>query len=443
MLKKEDANYPLSKNLSLYRNKMKLTQTIALFFFFLIPLWSQEPEKKETTPSLESKPKTESSKLSNASVDTRLGRGLHIKSEDEKFTFQIRARVQARYSRIAVSEDPKQDTEGFEIRRMRLVFRGNLYGKEWSYYVQFGFSNLDTENRPLAPRDAIINYNQWNFAKISMGQMKVPFNRQRWNSSSALQMVDRSVINGELNLDRDVGINVFSEDLFKANKKFGYNLGIFGGNGRNIGLKSPPGLLYVGKFTYSPFGGMTRNAFGDEENDRLAESDTSRSEKPRLAISLGIAKNKNTDRSRSTVGTTYQSARFDYLHHEVDMLFKWAGFSFMAEYIRRTANTPYKEREDTTTGRLSREYSRSVHGYFVQGGYLFPNFYEISARWGEYWPIGETDPTISYSRERGVGFSKYFSGHDLKIQMDFFHITGSAATLNEQYQFRIQSQVYY
>ncbi|HMW06219.1 MAG TPA: porin [Leptospiraceae bacterium] len=401
----------------------------------------KKEEKPAEPPQKEEKP-VAPPKTPNASVDTRLGRGLYVKTEDSQFTMQMRARIQARYTYQAVSEDSKSDQEGAEIRRLRLVTRGNIYGKEWTYYIQLGVANQDMETRPIPLRDAVINYNKWSDFRISMGQMKVPFNRQRLTSSSALQMVDRSIVNSELNLDRNIGIQVFSENFLGLNRKFGYNLGVFHGNGRNTNLK-PTGLLWVGKFTYSPFGGMTRKVFNEEENDSLSESDLSRSSDPRLAISVSVAKNNNTDRSQSTIGTIYQFAKFDYNHQCVDVFFKWGGFSMMGELIRRVANAPYQEKEDTTTGRLSREYSRSAEGFFIQAGYLFPNYYEVSMRYGEYRPIGKTDPNLVTSIEQGVGLSKYFEDHNLKVQADFFQIKGTPAIQGETYQFRIQTQVFY
>lgn len=407
---------------------------IIILLIFLNPVFSQE-ETKPLPDNLLPPGVT-------SNLDTRPGRGLYVKSEDGRFTFNLRARVQARYSYFLDPDQTSADREGFEIRRMRLVTRGNLYGKEWSYYVQLGFGNLDNENRPVAVRDAQILYNKWKYFRINMGQMKIPFNRQRWNSSSALQMVDRSIVNSELNLDRDGGIQIFSEDLFSKKKMFSYHLGVFGGNGRNTGLK-PSGLLYVGKFTFSPFGGLIKLAYLDEEDDRLSESDITRGKKPRLALSMGAARNRNTDRSQSTIGNTYQFARFDYLHQEVDMIFKWMGFSFMAEYMRRVADSPYREREDLVTNRLSREYSRSADGFFVQGGYLFSNLYELSFRYGEYRPIRESDPSLVFSREQGVALSKYFDDHNLKIQADYFFITGTPANGGQSHQFRIQTQIFY
>ncbi len=365
-----------------------------------------------------------------------------MKSEDQRFSFNLRARVQARYSYILNIDDSSLDREGFEIRRLRLVTRGNLYGREWSYYIQLGLANQDNESRTIPLRDAQILYNKWKHFRINMGQMKIPFNRQRWNSSAALQMVDRSIVNSELNLDRDSGIQIFSEDLFNMKRMFSYHLGVFGGNGRNTGLK-PSGILYVGKFTYSPLGGLIKQVYLDEEDDRLSESDITRARNLRIAFSLGIANNKNTDRSQSTIGNTYTFAKFNYLHHEADMILKWAGFSIMAEYMRRVANVPYREREEISTGRLSREYSRSAEGFFIQGGYLFSNFYEISFRYGEYKPIGKTDPSLVYSKEQGFGFSKYFDDHNLKIQADYFLITGTPSGGSKNHQFRIQTQIFY
>ena len=43
---------------------------------------------------------------------------------------------------------------------------------------------------------------------VRVGQYKIPFSRQRVISSGNQQMVDRSIANGEFNLDRDIGIDI-------------------------------------------------------------------------------------------------------------------------------------------------------------------------------------------------------------------------------------------
>jgi len=55
----------------------------------------------------------------------------------------------------------------------------------------------------------------------------------------------------ELNLDRDVGVQLFSRSLL--NDKLGYTLGLFGGEGRNR-LGREAGFLYSARVELWPFG---------------------------------------------------------------------------------------------------------------------------------------------------------------------------------------------
>ena len=103
-------------------------------------------------------------------------------------------------------------------------------------------------------RDAIVYYvpnATWN---IGFGQTKIKANRARINSSSALQFVDRSIVNSEFNLDRDFGF--FGEYNMRGGE--GFNLSAKGsvtlGEGRNWGSSSNGGLAYTGRLELYPLG---------------------------------------------------------------------------------------------------------------------------------------------------------------------------------------------
>ena len=95
------------------------------------------------------------------------------------------------------------------VKRLRLRFDGYVYTPKLVYSIQLGFTGHDAEPLPNGNmnivRDAIVYYvpsPKWN---IGFGQTKIKANRARINSSSALQFVDRSIVNSEFNLDRDFG----------------------------------------------------------------------------------------------------------------------------------------------------------------------------------------------------------------------------------------------
>jgi phosphate-selective porin OprO and OprP len=402
---------------------------------------SNSPKTNELEPENAKKPESEKN-FNPHWFTSKMGEGFTITSDDGESLINLRIRAQLRATQTVVPEDRSQDNTNFTTRRMRLMARGKLKGDEWHYYVQLGFANQDMESdRPIPLRDSILTYNGWKSVKFTFGQMKVPFNRQRINSSSALQLVDRSIVNAELNLDRDVGVQMFTHDLFGLSKNFAVNVGVFGGDGRNR-TATGSGVLTVGKITYFPFGNFLSNRLAGVDDELLSEGDFKRHRTPKIAIALGGGTNRNTNRQQSTIGRVYNFARFDYTHGLAEFLVKWQGWSFTTEWISREANLPYLERE-VPTGELQREYSRSAKGYFFQLAYLFENNWEIATRWGEILPMGVTDPRLVYSREAGGGVSYYFSKHNLKWQIDYFKLTGNPDRLADNHEIRTQLQLFY
>lgn len=372
---------------------------------------------------------------SNARVRMAFGQGVTFATADDAFSLNLRARVQGRFTLTAEEGSAEEPATEFSIRRMRLLFQGHALNRHLQFYIQLGFSNRDTEPDLRLPlRDASIAWTRWRDVHIRAGQMKVPFDRQRVNSSSALQFCDRSIVTGELNLDRDVGVQLYSRDLFGLGHRLGYQLGVFGGDGRNR-LSSSSGLLWVARLEFTPMGSF----------DDYSEADLERLARPRLAVGVGVAYNQNSVRSLSTFGNTFALGGFDYLHGEVDLSFKWRGLSVVAEAILRRADVASHAR--TANGTTTREYSRSAFGWFAQAGYLFNEHLEVVARYGDLTPTAldpnDVDPSQRRRRELGGGVNWYFVGHALKLQSDYFYYFGEALSDRGEHQARLQLQLYF
>src|SRR5262249_55084437 len=146
-------------------------------------------------------------------VRAGFGKGFTITTLDDSFSVNVRARMQLRFTEVIQATDEDSASE-FQVRRFRLVFQGHALTRDLTYNFHMGFSNLDTEaDQDLVVRDAWLNYVLLKELQIRVGQMKVPFSRQQLNTSAALQMVDRSLVQGEFTLDRDVGAQIHSPDL--------------------------------------------------------------------------------------------------------------------------------------------------------------------------------------------------------------------------------------
>jgi hypothetical protein len=364
------------------------------------------------------------------------GKGISMKA-GELFSLQLRSRIQVQVfvsvpDRAAVEAGARDEvSNGILIRRARLVFQGHAFTPKLTYYIQLGFSNRDMERDLLIPlRDAYITWQPLRDLGIRFGQMKVPYGKQRVVSSSALQIVDRSIVTAELNLDRDVGLYLLSEDLLGLKGRLMYSVGIFSGLGRNRqpGVDS---LLVFGRIQINPMGDF----------DHLTEADLVRSWSPRLSIGLGAAHNLNTNRQLSTFGEVYRFARFAYTHYGADLHFKWAGLSVLAEVMYRHGSPPFVE--DAMAVPAAREHSRSALGYFVQAGYVFPRLpFEVVGRWGELWPAQPTDPALRHQQEAGGGLNFYFWEHSLKLQTDYFYLPSDDPKAT-RHQWRLQAQLFF
>ncbi len=315
---------------------------------------------------------------------------------------------------------------------MRLVFLGNLGSPHLQFYVQLGFAPGDLErDQPNPIRDAVITWLPTPSFGLRVGQTKVPFNRERVISSSALQLVDRSIVNAELNLDRDVGVQVFHNDLFGLDGRLGFQAGVFGGDGRNR-LNRDVGLLYVARVQAQPTGRF---------DDAYSEADLVRSATPRLSFGAGVAYNQDAHRARSTHGNFFQlDEGFDVLHVEADLAFKWAGFSLLAEMLWRRALA-----DDVVTGTVDgqpvEERFGSALGVMVQAGFLFPRAFEIAARFSDIRPThaGSAQPE---ERELLGGLGWYILDHNLKLQADY-GVLFAGALDGATHQARMQLQLFY
>ncbi|MCB0433305.1 MAG: porin, partial [Mangrovimonas sp.] len=178
------------------------------------------------------------------------GKGLGITSPDSIFKLNIRFRMQNRITYLL--EEGEEPAYEAAIRRLRLRFDGYVGDPKIIYVIQLSFAPRDVgplqegENLNII-RDAIVFYRPNKHWNIGFGQTKLPGNRQRINSSGALQLTDRSINNAVFNIDRDFGLQVYY--LNEKNNQFSYNIktAISTGEGRNWTKEPDNGLAYTAR----------------------------------------------------------------------------------------------------------------------------------------------------------------------------------------------------
>jgi hypothetical protein len=385
----------------------------------------------------EARPTTGTTTPGGVRIDAAYGKGITVGSSNGDTELNIRARVQVQ----GAVEENVPDAKGerapvdtsFLIRRMRLLFQGYVLERRVRYYFQLGFSTRDMEPDLLVPvRDAFVEWLDVRDASVRAGQMKVPFSRERMISSSALELVDRSNVNAEMSLDRDVGVQLFSRDLLGAGGHLRYNAGVFGGDGRNR-IADRAGLLWAARVEMLPFGDF----------DDYVEADLEHSHKPALSVGFATAYNQSTNRVRSTVTESYTTGTVDYRHAVADMHFKWRGFSVLGELHYRKADRPIVGEKVDASGKTVVERGRSAVGYLVQVGAPLAKHWDLALRYGEVRPLD--GDVVHRDREIGGGIGFFPKGHNLKIQLDYFHLIRDTPTVDdvETNRVRLQTQLFF
>lgn len=353
------------------------------------------------------------------------GQGLSVATTDGRFSASVRGRIQVRNALQALPTGAVSDD--FGIRTLRVQLAGNVLVPDLRYFLHLALGAADFEaNNPSPLYDAWVEYTGLRDLHVRVGQLLVPLDRARTLREFGLQFVDRPNVVREFSLDRDVGVQLWSHNLFNT-RWLGYQLFLGAGDGRNrVGTGAPLGPLVVARLQLRPWGVF----------DEDTEGDLTRERRPRLLLGVGGAYNVNSNRAQSTFGAVYTLGTTNYWHGAADLLFKYAGFSLMAEGLLRRATVDHMDQG------TQREWTRSGWGYFVQAGVMAHRMVELTARWEQLGAFAGTDPTLQQlvdqqGHQVGGGLNVYLNGHLLKLQTDYFFLWGNDAAAG-RHSFRLQ-----
>ncbi len=327
--------------------------------------------------------------------------------------------------------DPQQN---FSIRRARLKFDGFAFSPKLKYKIEFGLSNRDlsggsqfTSNAPRYVLDGVLMWKFYKNFEFWMGQTKLPGNMERVISSGNLQQVDRSLLNSRFTIDRDQGIQL--RHKFKLTDEFliKEKLAVSQGEGRNITTGNLGGFQHTARLELFPFGDFSA----------YSGSDQKRVETPKLMLAATFDHNKDAVKNRSNQGS-YMVNDIGFYETDintvyVDAMFKYDGFSFMAEYANRTAADALAKNSD---GTLTGDEVQVGNGLNLQTGYLFSNNWEVSGRYTNI-DLDEDITGKSLETQYTLGLSKYIVGHKLKVQTDLSYLNLDGGTNKLLYRLQV------
>jgi phosphate-selective porin len=330
-------------------------------------------------------------------------KGFYFKSD--RFDLKISTRSQFRFTQTEFDDASASEDKGeFTIPRARLSFDGHAYYPWLTYKIQYDFvgRNITGTNSPDL-RDLYLDLAKNKAAAVRLGQFKAPFGIQELTSSGNQQFVDRSITSVEFAPSRQIGAMLHGAT---GKSKFGYEVGLFNGNGRNRPSNDNDGYMYAARVHFDPAGEY-----------KLSESAVEHPSKTLWTIGAAFLSNA-TDAAADETDNTLEGF----------FALKYKGLSVLANAYRRT--------EEQAVGP-----DVDADGALAQVGYFFiPKKLEVAVRWAEFDP--DTDVSGDTQTETRVGFGYFWSQHNLKFQADYGRIEDESSGTDEETNFfRAQFQI--
>ena len=376
----------------------------------------------------------------------KFGKGITFNGADSTYQLNVGFRFQTLFDhqwKEDLSSGDFSDTNAkFFIRRSRLKFGGFVLDPRLELKAELALSNRDNSGGSGSEfsraaniiLDASLSYNFYKNWSILFGQRKLPGNRERVISSGDLQLVDRSRLNSRYTTDRDVGFQLLHHHLIGKKFLIKEVFALTGGEGRNITAGHFDGYGYAAKIELYPFGAFKSK--GDYKGGAITREET-----PKLAIAVTYDNNNNAVRTRGRGGSFITDDSGNYIGKDLntffmDMMFKYQGFSIMAEYAHNETGDDIPFVFDESGNNIGTFYTGNAVNVMV--GYNLPSNWEFTAR---YTSNNPDENVANDEKEYTVGISKYVVGHKLKIQTDYSYrnVSGGA----DLRFFRLQTDVHF
>ena len=327
-------------------------------------------------------------------VKTKKGTGLTFQTADKNYKLRMRLRGQFLANYINPDGGDNEGL-GFRVRRLRVVWDGNAFAPWMKYKVEYDLSR----NGEL--KDIKLSFAKNRALVPVVGQYKVPFNKERLNSSSALQLVGRSIITDYFEYGRDIGGGVYG---LLGDGMIRYDFGLFQGQGANVkNDKDNTGMLWAGRIQAAIIGGKAKKI---KENF---------ARKPTLIVGVAVAGIDVEEGSKDSnigihEGERDLSAGGKATSFTADVNYRDPRFNLIGEYIGRWVNP------DETGIETAYDY-----GFRVQGGFfLIPKKIELASRYARVTLDDGAGNDLDNVWTFTQGLNYYLSGnHKWKIQLDY------------------------
>ena len=336
-------------------------------------------------------------------------KGFFLASPDGNFSLKVSGQLQVRYvlnSRKADQKlgpfNPPNTQWGFENRRTKLSFSGNVFDKSWTYKIKGAFARAGGN---FFLEDGYVQKKLDGGLAIKVGQFKAPWMREELVSSSKQLTVERSIVNEYFNQGYSQGIQLgYEADSFRAWAWAGDGIGSRGFgparfNSQNTNWdRTATNYSFAGRAEYKISGDWSQ--FKDFSSKRGSNSGM-------MAGVSAVTQRANQNLSADVDGTKVYGITGDFTW---DM----SGASLFVSGVWTNVDSP-------NAGGDSNPW-----GVTIQGGYFVTESVEAFVRY-EYMDF---DPSIRTNAAKYDGFTvggNWFINSSVKFTADFSYNFASLA----------------
>lgn len=336
-----------------------------------------------------------------------------------------------------------RDFWNFRVTRANTMFRGNIFAKEWKYFVNLNWTNGGDN----IVWEAYLTWAKFKEFNVNAGQTKIPFSYEFLQAYAKLQFVDATVANETFNQGWGKGLwfsGVIGDDQRTWLK---YVVGVFNGVLRgNNDFRNQDRAINSDTFSNAvdadlmPALRVETHPLGNVADDMvdMRGEDTYN----KVVFSVGFGFNWLTSRftnpalrpTSTSPGSGRSNTGQDTIAITLDGHFRWHGLSVnVAWYHRHTEfhNFGPLAGNGITQGRAFPGDLTDNAFTFEVGYFILPKKFDVGVRWAmidsdEFWLGGATTKRNALrpdSTELGLCVGYYLLGHNLKFQADFTYVS--------------------
>src|SRR5213595_3214811 len=263
----------------------------------------------------------------------------------------------------------------FRLRRARINLTGD-FAEQFDFKVEGDFENsdgLNSNRTAFEATDIFINWHQFPWAQIKMGQWKAPFGLEQTTPDTTLYTIERTLPTGAITPERQIGVQLWGKPFAivwpDRADLLTYYAGIFNGNGRNTTNNDNKNFMYVGRLESTLF----KDVLGKGSYLKLgADVLNSRDDKgTNISQSLNLLVNSDGSLSPFTLPGADERTAWS-----VDAWLKMGPFDLIGEFLQEAVDGR------TVAGHAPGFNNFDPSGYYIQGSYfIIPKKLQAVVKW--------------------------------------------------------------